>query len=359
MRYRPNMEFIYRRLIVLVIMLVMCSAIMAEERGRRYVGSKRSDKYHLPDCKWAKKIGTQNQIWFDTVAEAQSAKYLACSICDPGREVATEGETVTSGIPDRVKWFITLVVIGLGFLIGMILWDAKEQRDAKKRSGGETMNGERPEKQNSSKYIDTPITDEVKKRIARRVEIFKEDIDRRSSKHQLVMGNPANLTNSEYLDLFFRIMLHQHPDPLSGLSDNIVVFLPARSPRVSLVMIMQILNDKSAHVSGWFSNLTFSRVSKKQRKQNIIDWSTGVLKVFEDIYSLPQIAERWSITTPSEHILIRYIRSSSDSEEMETLAVTVNGETVFDKDGFERARTRVEAAGGIWIPDGSALEIGK
>jgi len=93
MHYRLYTERVYIPLIVLVIMLAMASAIIAKEPGRRYVGSKHSDKYHLPTCEWAKKIRTQNQIWFDTIAEAKAAGYRACSVCKP--EGATVGAEVT------------------------------------------------------------------------------------------------------------------------------------------------------------------------------------------------------------------------------------------------------------------------
>ncbi len=98
MRYRPNIGLIYGRLIhtgiILVIMLAMALAIMAEGPGRRYVGSQRSDKYHLPDCKWANRIKASNQIWFDTIAEAKAAGYRACSVCKPEGAAATVGDEV-------------------------------------------------------------------------------------------------------------------------------------------------------------------------------------------------------------------------------------------------------------------------
>ena len=47
------------------------------EQGR-FVGSVNSNKYHWPDCSWAKKIVPQNQIWFSSEAEAQTAGYIRC-----------------------------------------------------------------------------------------------------------------------------------------------------------------------------------------------------------------------------------------------------------------------------------------
>lgn len=43
-----------------------------------FVGSVNSDKYHWPDCPWAKKISQENQVWFSSENEAQTAGYIRC-----------------------------------------------------------------------------------------------------------------------------------------------------------------------------------------------------------------------------------------------------------------------------------------
>lgn len=48
-----------------------------------FVASRNSNKYHQPDCPSAKKIAPENQIWFSSATEAQSAGYTACGICKP------------------------------------------------------------------------------------------------------------------------------------------------------------------------------------------------------------------------------------------------------------------------------------
>lgn len=48
-----------------------------------YVGSLQSDKYHNPSCRYAEKIEPENEIWFDTVEEAQSMGYEPCGVCHP------------------------------------------------------------------------------------------------------------------------------------------------------------------------------------------------------------------------------------------------------------------------------------
>lgn len=50
-----------------------------------FVGSLESDKYHDPNCRYAKKILKENEIWFDTAAEAQAAGYSPCGVCHPER----------------------------------------------------------------------------------------------------------------------------------------------------------------------------------------------------------------------------------------------------------------------------------
>jgi len=47
------------------------------EQGR-FVGSVNSNRYHWPDCSFAKRIGEENQIWFDSEQEAQDANYTRC-----------------------------------------------------------------------------------------------------------------------------------------------------------------------------------------------------------------------------------------------------------------------------------------
>lgn len=62
-----------------------------EEKGRKkdiimgallYVGSKNSDKYHLPDCPGASRIKEENKIWFSSEEEAESLGYTPASNCD-------------------------------------------------------------------------------------------------------------------------------------------------------------------------------------------------------------------------------------------------------------------------------------
>ncbi len=43
-----------------------------------FIGSINSNKYHWPDCPWAKKIAEENRIQFNSEKEAQDAGYIPC-----------------------------------------------------------------------------------------------------------------------------------------------------------------------------------------------------------------------------------------------------------------------------------------
>lgn len=48
-----------------------------------YVGSKNSDKYHLPHCSGAQRIKESNKVWFASKEEAEAAGYTPAGNC-PG-----------------------------------------------------------------------------------------------------------------------------------------------------------------------------------------------------------------------------------------------------------------------------------
>lgn len=48
-----------------------------------YVGSVDSDKYHNPSCRFAKEIPPENEIWFDSIEDAQNSGYSPCGGCHP------------------------------------------------------------------------------------------------------------------------------------------------------------------------------------------------------------------------------------------------------------------------------------
>jgi hypothetical protein len=56
----------------------------------RYVGSKTSNRYHFPDCKWVKLIHPERLIGFASVEEARKTHPIACPTCRPPLKDAPE-----------------------------------------------------------------------------------------------------------------------------------------------------------------------------------------------------------------------------------------------------------------------------
>ena len=51
--------------------------------NKKFVGSTKSDKYHYPECRWAKKISPDNEIWFSSLDDAKMKGYVPCGVCHP------------------------------------------------------------------------------------------------------------------------------------------------------------------------------------------------------------------------------------------------------------------------------------
>lgn len=57
------------------------AAASAVQEGGKYVASKNGTKYYVPSCAAAKRIKSENRIWFSTEQEAQSAGYQPSTAC--------------------------------------------------------------------------------------------------------------------------------------------------------------------------------------------------------------------------------------------------------------------------------------
>jgi len=51
--------------------------------GAELVASKNGSKYHMPDCKLARRIKADNIMKFRTAEEAVKAGYKPCKRCNP------------------------------------------------------------------------------------------------------------------------------------------------------------------------------------------------------------------------------------------------------------------------------------
>lgn len=66
----------YILFLTFVIALVIPSFVLSD-----FLASKKSNKYHLSTCKWAKKIKSKNLIIFKTSSDAENSGYVPCRVC--------------------------------------------------------------------------------------------------------------------------------------------------------------------------------------------------------------------------------------------------------------------------------------
>jgi flagellar biosynthesis protein FlhF len=66
----------------------------------RFVANRNSELYHLPGCKWVRKIKPDNLISFATVAEAESRRFLPCRNCGPDQPDHVDDGAV---VRDRIR----------------------------------------------------------------------------------------------------------------------------------------------------------------------------------------------------------------------------------------------------------------
>ncbi len=72
-----------RILMAIIILTILSIVFLSLAADYKYVGSKNSNKYHYPGCKWARKISPKNLVTFETAQEAVKAGYVACKVCKP------------------------------------------------------------------------------------------------------------------------------------------------------------------------------------------------------------------------------------------------------------------------------------
>ena len=84
-------RFFYVSVMVLIFALCSCGVeetnLVTQETNifteEVYVGSVNSDVFHYSDCKWAKNIKSDNEIWFGSIEEAENEGYRSCHTCNP------------------------------------------------------------------------------------------------------------------------------------------------------------------------------------------------------------------------------------------------------------------------------------
>ena len=73
-----------RKTFIIIICLIMF-VFVGSSISTEFWGSKNSNKYHYPTCKWAQKIKPQNLIKFNSPEAAIKAGYVPCKVCNPPR----------------------------------------------------------------------------------------------------------------------------------------------------------------------------------------------------------------------------------------------------------------------------------
>jgi methylphosphotriester-DNA--protein-cysteine methyltransferase len=66
--------------ILIVALLLLCCLGCSSQR---YIGSRSSDKYHKPSCRWAESINSTNRVYFKNPEEAEHKGYEPCKTCKP------------------------------------------------------------------------------------------------------------------------------------------------------------------------------------------------------------------------------------------------------------------------------------
>jgi len=141
---------------------------------------------------------------------------------------------------------------------------------------------------------------------------------------------PADLTVGEYLQLVFRLDM-KRPDS-NALNDfSLVNFYSSSDPQMALVLVIQTWRDE--RVLGHYLPGEIRSVGEAFTAQ------------FEAMARRQDVLKRWNMNNPKENFVVRHVRLS---DLRETLAVTVNGETLFDDKDISKAKAYVTSRGGIW-----------
>jgi methylphosphotriester-DNA--protein-cysteine methyltransferase len=69
-----------RHLLLLIIVLSLSVSVFAEGK---FCGSRESDKYHYPECRYVKEIKPENLVWFKDEYDAVRQGYRPCQVCKP------------------------------------------------------------------------------------------------------------------------------------------------------------------------------------------------------------------------------------------------------------------------------------
>jgi methylphosphotriester-DNA--protein-cysteine methyltransferase len=78
--YGSGLRVRARHLLLLIIVFGLSVSVFAEGK---FCGSRESDKYHYPECRYVKEIKPENLVWFKDEYDAVRQGYRPCQVCKP------------------------------------------------------------------------------------------------------------------------------------------------------------------------------------------------------------------------------------------------------------------------------------
>ena len=138
---------------------------------------------------------------------------------------------------------------------------------------------------------------------------------------------PANITASEYLNLFFPLHMHEH------------------RTYTSLSVVTVYFNDRGEGMLYINSDWDDKSVNQLELKRYIRQSADLMVKEFKRLSESPNVKKRWSPSKPLSRFIIRHARAH---DLRETLAVTLDGVTYFDVAKFQEAKQKVKVNRGFW-----------
>ena len=141
---------------------------------------------------------------------------------------------------------------------------------------------------------------------------------------------PADLSIREYLDLQFQLTM-MRPESDTPNSFSLVSFYPSSHPRSGLVFVLQTWRDE--------------RLQPQNLRREIRKVGEAYVNQFHAMANHPYVSKRWRVVDPKKNIIVRHVRLS---DLRETLAVTIGGETVFDKEKISTSKAEAVARGAVW-----------
>ena len=142
-----------------------------------------------------------------------------------------------------------------------------------------------------------------------------------------------NVTNEEFLALYFQMFLHGHESNALN-SFNLITFYPGTDAENALLFIIQTYNDNDYSTEN------------PQLRREIRKFGGAIVANFQARLGLPVLKKRWPLRNPKANLIIKHVRVR---DLQDILAVTIDGVTSFDPADFKRGEQRFRRmVGGVW-----------